>query len=105
MNLPVFLWCGLIVILVFYMKFVLESADEKEAMTVMFEKQTNPLDIGHSSDRIDVIQNRMKEFERECERLAAIKKAGIRAAELSHKWSPTVFLWNAVFSMRNAILL
>lgn len=95
MNLQSVLWCALIVVIVFYIRFVLESADEKEAMTEM----TPEMDDNSASIRL-----KMKEFEREQERMAGIKKAGSSASELSLKLSPTRFMWNMISDIYAAVV-
>lgn len=90
-----FLWCALIITLVFYLKFVLEAAEEKEAMTSM---------TAATEDKTDAIRRKMEMLERKNERMAGIRKGGISAAELSLQWSPTLFVWNALSSIYNTIL-
>lgn len=81
----------------FYIRFVIESANEidsKEAMTL--EREDN--------DRIQKIRERIKDAERAQEKMESWRKAGESAAMSSQQWSPTLYVWKGITSLYQWIL-
>lgn len=88
--------CAAIIVLgIFYVRFLLESGTElenaKEFMTSM------------TTDHTEKIRRRMAEVELADERIHSWKRAGTVASDVSQKLSPTHFLWGWIVTVYDAI--
>ena len=84
-------WIVAIMFIIFYVRFIIESANEIELLNEGMQ------DYGRSSgDKTAKIRANMEKLERDNERIERLTKSASRASDISQKWSPMNIIWHLI---------
>jgi hypothetical protein len=91
MSLSTLAWISAIIFVIFYVQFIIESANEMDSKDGMATIDSA------ENDNTSKIRAKMERLERDNERMERLTKSASRVSDISQKWSPVQFIWDKIF--------